>query len=198
MCLVLLDFQPGFLSLKAVREEYYSRPTLPLYRWDNGIVAGQDLLAGGTWLGVTPVADWAVITNIPTDKPGTRSRGDLVVHYLAGHWDEPPNVEEYGGFNLLLGRLGRVDYYSSHAPHQALDYGRYSLSNAPLGAPCPRAQQALDCENLDDLAIRTSRYGIRSSTWLTIGDVITIEERTYPSLDHRRIQVEFDNHFRPN
>ncbi|MBT9587358.1 NRDE family protein, partial [bacterium] len=141
---------------------------------------------------------WAVLTNISTDKPGSRSRGHLVVDYLAGRWDAPPNVEEFGGFNLLLGRQDRVDYYSSHAPHQALSYGRYSLSNLPWGASCPRAQRALYCENLEDLAIRTHSYGIRSFTWLTIADLITIEERTYPSLNRRRIQVELDNRFRPN
>jgi uncharacterized protein with NRDE domain len=160
-------------------------------------MAGQDQRAGGTWLGVTAEGRWAVLTNIPGAKLGSVSRGQLVVDYLARRWDVPPQ-DDYAGYNLLLGRPGRVDYFSSLAPHRRLDFGRYSLSNVPLGQACERAEKALSSGDLEGLAIRTPDYGLRSVTRLTLAHHGTIEERTYPSGDYRCIEFKLDDHFRPD
>lgn len=48
------------------RDEFHARPAAPLARWDNGIVAGRDLEAGGTWLGVSP-GRFALVTNYRVD-----------------------------------------------------------------------------------------------------------------------------------
>ena len=83
MCLILFAYRchPRYeLVLAANRDEYYDRATAPLGFWDDApdILAGRDLQAGGTWLGVTRGGRFAAITNYrdPADfKPGAPSRG---------------------------------------------------------------------------------------------------------------------------
>ncbi|MBW1950086.1 MAG: NRDE family protein, partial [Deltaproteobacteria bacterium] len=58
MCLLLIavEAHPEYrLILAGNRDEFYERPTAPAAWWENGsgILAGKDLRAGGTWLGVT-------------------------------------------------------------------------------------------------------------------------------------------------
>lgn len=50
------------LLLISNRDEFYARPTLPLHACD-GIIAGRDKQAGGTWMGVNLSGRWAVLTN---------------------------------------------------------------------------------------------------------------------------------------
>ena len=190
MCILVIDFRAHELTLQSIREEYYHRKTLPLYRWPNGIMAGQDEEAGGTWLGVTPQGRWAALTNIPGLPKGSRSRGQLVVDFLTERWDVPPHLDQYSGFNLLLGHKGQIAYYSSHVPPRTLAHGRYALSNAPLGASL-RAERALSHPQLEDLALQgIPGYGLRCATQLSIADTIIIEERTIPSQEHRRLEVQ--------
>ncbi|MDD9822894.1 MAG: NRDE family protein, partial [Gammaproteobacteria bacterium] len=42
------------LVIAANRDEYHARPSAPLHRWADadGVLAGRDELAGGTWFGV--------------------------------------------------------------------------------------------------------------------------------------------------
>ena len=56
MCLALLaqDAHPRFaIVIAANRDEHHARPAAPAAWWAEGILAGRDLEAGGTWLGVT-------------------------------------------------------------------------------------------------------------------------------------------------
>ena len=58
MCLVLFAWQahPRFpLVLAANRDEFHQRPSAPADFWPDspGLLAGRDLQAGGTWMGVT-------------------------------------------------------------------------------------------------------------------------------------------------
>ena len=69
------------------RDEFHGRPTAPLSVWDNGIIAGRDLEAGGTWLGVHPAGRFALVTNLRTPGyPRTElaSRGALVINNNRG------------------------------------------------------------------------------------------------------------------
>ena len=53
--LIALDSHPDYpLILAANRDEFYDRPTAPARFWDDApaILAGRDLKAGGTWLGI--------------------------------------------------------------------------------------------------------------------------------------------------
>ncbi len=90
MCTLALYFRvfPGCpLLVAANRDERYDRPSLPPYLWDSkpAIVAGKDLSAGGTWLGVNERGLLVGILNRrPTTaaKPDHRSRGLLCLDLL--------------------------------------------------------------------------------------------------------------------
>ena len=68
MCLIAfaLDTHPRYrLVLAANRDEYFRRPTAAGAFWEDApqLLAGRDLEAGGTWLGVTTTGRIAAITN---------------------------------------------------------------------------------------------------------------------------------------
>ena len=71
MCVVALArrVHPDWpLILIGNRDEFHARPAAALAEWDDdsGIVAGRDLQAGGTWLGVhRPSGRVVVVTNVP-------------------------------------------------------------------------------------------------------------------------------------
>ena len=75
MCIVaiawqVLDDMP--LCLISNRDEFYQRPSSHLKQWENSpIIAGQDLQSGGTWMGITPIGRWAVLTNFRDGKDQT-------------------------------------------------------------------------------------------------------------------------------
>ena len=67
MCLILfaLEQHPQFpLVIAANRDERYARPTQPLAPWPEApqLLAGRDLEAGGSWLGVTRSGRFAAVT----------------------------------------------------------------------------------------------------------------------------------------
>ena len=90
MCLVLLVWRvhPEFpCVLAANRDEFHDRPTADADWWpgDAGILAGRDLKAGGTWLGVTRQGRFAALTNYRDarlPRTGVHSRGELVTELL--------------------------------------------------------------------------------------------------------------------
>lgn len=97
MCLILLAWQahPGYpLVLAANRDEFHRRPTAAAQWWPAPVLlAGRDLEAGGTWLGVTHTGRWTALTNYR--DPGrhrdhVRSRGELAVQWL----QHPESIDE--------------------------------------------------------------------------------------------------------
>ena len=93
MCTLALyykTFDDYPLVVAANRDEHFDRPSAPpsLLNGDPAIVAGRDLRAGGTWLGVNEHGLLAGILNRkinddPEPRPGTRSRGLLCLDILA-------------------------------------------------------------------------------------------------------------------
>jgi len=88
MCLAIiaLDAHPRYqLVVAANRDEFHARAALPA-AWGNdstfmNILAGRDLEAGGTWLGVRRDGRFALVTNVReggAHDPAARSRGELV------------------------------------------------------------------------------------------------------------------------
>lgn len=68
------------LVLIGNRDEFHERPTAPLARWAGGIIAGRDLRAGGTWLGVSEEGRAALVTNLRAEgypQAHLASRGAL-------------------------------------------------------------------------------------------------------------------------
>ena len=164
MCLIVFAWRPGHalpLIVAANRDEFHARPSLPLAAWEAAptVIAGRDLQAGGTWLGIGTGGRFAALTNIraPGAPLGTRSRGELPERYLRGELSPQAyltelsgHLEHYSGFNLLVGDEHHLWYLNSQrgTPEQ-LPAGIYGVSNAALDTPWPkllRARQALrDC-----------------------------------------------------
>jgi uncharacterized protein with NRDE domain len=155
MCLLVIAWRdaPGSrLLLLGNRDESHSRPSAPAAWWDDApeLLAGRDLEAGGTWLGVTRSGRFAVVTNVREPAraapDGARSRGLLVSDYLKSTLAPAEFVaalepERYAGFNLLLGDRDALWYASNRAAPRALAPGAYALSNATLDAPWPKVER---------------------------------------------------------
>jgi uncharacterized protein with NRDE domain len=164
MCVIYFAHKahPGRpLILAANRDEFYSRPTAPAQFWDDhpDIYAGRDLVAGGTWLGITLSGRVSAVTNYrePGASKGHRSRGELVAEFLKGDEcaeDYLAGVDhrrsEYSGFNLLVGEFSRsrcdLFYLSnrSDAGLRKLEPGIYGLSNHLLDTPWPKVRSGLE------------------------------------------------------
>ncbi|EAR08667.1 NRDE family protein [Reinekea blandensis] len=157
MCLAVIDYQPDRtvpVRIVTNRDEFRDRPARDMHLWpDQPIVAGQDLKAGGTWMGVTTDRRFALLTNIRpgyVGVQGERSRGDLVVSFLAHqdtietfHANIRAEIQNYAGFNLLLGDARRVFWFSSdHPDGQWLAPGIHALSNDALNTPWPKTELA--------------------------------------------------------
>lgn len=158
MCLLVLAWQahPRYrLVVAANRDEYHDRPAAALGRWPapDEILAGRDLRAGGTWLGIDRRRRFGVVTNfrdLVPPTPGAASRGELIPRYLAGEAapGEYLGVLEhaaaaYGGFNLLLADAESLWYASNrNSPFaRALPAGVHGLSNERLDTPWPKLRR---------------------------------------------------------
>lgn len=135
------------LVVAANRDEFHARETAPLARWDNGVIAGRDLEAGGTWLGVNNTGRFALVTNFRLPgypKPGLASRGGLVVDWLLGQPD--PDGAAMNPFHLLRVRPNGA----SHVTNQpdpvtlALQPGLHGVSNGQFDQPWPKTQRLSD------------------------------------------------------
>jgi uncharacterized protein with NRDE domain len=154
MCLILLSYQkhPRYrLVLAANRDEFYERPTRPAAFWeeDENILAGRDLQAGGTWLGITRTGRLAAITNYREPhafKQNAPSRGKLISGFLqetSTPCDYLRGVAArstlYNGFNILAGDTEKLCYFSNRdGGVKELAPGIYGLSNHLLDTPWPK------------------------------------------------------------
>lgn len=156
MCLILFAWNAHprhRLVVAANRDEYHRRATSPLGRWpDLPIVAGRDRLAGGTWMGVNAddPSRVAMVTNVRVGRPaqaGTRSRGELPVHFLSG--DDTPEsfalgvarrAGEYHPVNLLIGDADDLWWVTNHPEPRAqrVSDGVHGLSNGALDSDWPK------------------------------------------------------------
>lgn len=158
MCLIALAWKahPDFpLVVAANRDEWRARPAAPAHWWEDrpGLLAGRDLEAGGTWMGVTRGGRFCAVTNFrdPSDKRGNaRSRGELVADFLSG--DESPagycsrlagRARDYNGFNLLAGAGDSLVYFGSREGEaREVEPGIHALSNHLLDEPWPKVRRA--------------------------------------------------------
>ena len=152
MCISLIAHKthPEYkLILAFNRDESHSRPTEPLGYWkDNpSILAGKDIKAAGTWLGVSRSGKFANITNYRDSrtpfKKNAPSRGQLVSHFLEGNIGTKKYLEEiqikaqqFNGFSLIVGDSQQLYYYSNNEDKiKELSPGIYGLSNHLLDTP---------------------------------------------------------------
>jgi uncharacterized protein with NRDE domain len=158
MCLILVVWRrhPQYPCLIAAnRDEFHSRAAEPAHWWHDRpqILAGRDLVAGGTWLGITRTGRFAALTNYRspqhrrTDVP---SRGSLVtgalesqdsaLHDLGGLRRVGPG---YNGFNLIFSDGQRLAVHESvPGVGRVLAPGIYGLSNHVLDTPWPKVERA--------------------------------------------------------
>jgi len=153
MCLILFAYRQHAdypLIVIANRDEYYARPTRSAHWWDEAeVFAGRDLEAGGTWLGVNRNGRFAAVTNVREPggmKPGRRSRGALTSDFLLG--DQSPEAylqtlaptdRDFAGFNLLLGDVDALWFYSNRDHGiRRIEPGVHGISNGAYDEPWPK------------------------------------------------------------
>ena len=243
MCLITLSWQPESptpLIIAANRDEFYARPALRLHHWaDHAILAGKDVQAGGTWLGIASATDkkhlrLAALTNYRDTARHNRdapSRGHITTSFLKGLMSARTYLDMlsttahlYNPFNLVLfDGQELMGFESRHARAWALPPGISAVSNADFNTPWPKlvrlqhdVEQALALQRsgpqlekelfkllahnvvapdaelpqtgipltreraLSAAFIRTSEYGTRACSVLTIGTQrADFSERSY-------------------
>lgn len=158
MCLILFayDCHPRYyLAVAANRDEFYDRPALPARFWPEfpALLAGKDLRAGGTWMGITTAGRFAALTNYRErgTNPLKYSRGQLVKEYLCG-LETPLSYlntlkdggAEFNGFSLLLGDQQGLYYYSNREKvMRRVEKGCHGLSNNLLDVPWPKVSKGV-------------------------------------------------------
>jgi uncharacterized protein with NRDE domain len=157
MCLILVAWHahPDYpLVLAANRDEYHARAAAPAGWWKQPqILAGRDLSAGGTWLGVTRDGRFAALTNFrdPARQLGDAvSRGAIVPATLAAAVPVAVRLEQlgheanaYNAFNLIFSDREQLAVYESvEGKGRLLGPGVYGLSNHLLDTPWPKVVTA--------------------------------------------------------
>ena len=159
MCLIAWNWQPKSstpLLLLGNRDEFYARPAQPLLWWDGDqILAGKDLRAGGTWLGVSRTGRLAAITNYrdamaagtvyPTARDAP-SRGELVPEFLQSNQSASvflqrlaQRTKHYNAFNLLVfDGTQMLGLQSRNAEIVEMQPGMGAVSNADFYSPWPK------------------------------------------------------------
>lgn len=187
MCLIALAWQADpvlSLVVAANRDELHGRPAAPAAFWQDrpAILAGRDLEAKGTWLGVSRNGRFAAVTNYRGghDPSAVESRGALVTRFLegtigAGTFVKGVQGSGYSGFNLLVADDEELWWTSNRdGAARRLEPGIYGLANLLLDSPDVEATKlrfrtALPTVEalfgiLEDARIVDPRYGTRCST----------------------------------
>jgi uncharacterized protein with NRDE domain len=157
MCTLVLYFQvfPQYpLVIAANRDESLTRPSLSptLLHPTPWIYGGQDLLAGGTWLGINEYGLMAAVLNrqaVHPADPHRRSRGLLCLDSLkhtsssaAQQWISTQSALQYNPFSLVIAdpAVAAFAYPDDHLVHiRPLIPGVYMLTNLDPNDPdCPR------------------------------------------------------------
>lgn len=168
MCLIVFDWRPDavdgpLFTLAANRDEFFRRTAEPISWWHDApaVLAGRDLVGGGTWLGLSRGGRFAALTNyrapheMRADAP---TRGTLVSDWLnataadsnGAPLDTPlaylqhvaQTGDIYNGFNLLVGDWTRRElaWYCNRSarPPALLEAGTHGISNAVLDTAWPK------------------------------------------------------------
>lgn len=155
------------LVIAGNRDELHTRPARPLERWPEApsLLAGQDLLSGGTWLGVSDEGRFSVITNLRGfggPHPDAPSRGLLLRDMLlgTGPYVDPADaaLPVFSPFNLIRIQNGEAEFLTNQPlpVRRRLEPGLYGLSNGALDEPWPKTVR-LKTIVADWLAVDASR-----------------------------------------
>lgn len=152
MCVVAigLEAHPRWqLVVAGNRDEFHTRTSAPLTRWadGSGVIAGRDLVSGGSWMGISEAGRLAVVTNIRNadgPDPTKLSRGALVTDWLA-HGALPADPSAYNPFNLAVTSNG-TGLYLANRPEPTrtvLGTGTHGFSNAMPNEYWPRKDRLI-------------------------------------------------------
>jgi len=192
MCLLVLAWRchPRHrLVVAANRDEFHARPAAPAAFWEDqpSILAGRDLEARGTWMGISRGGRFAAVTNYRggTEPRAAQSRGALVTGFLSGSETAGAYIESvtaksgsYSGFNLIASDGAELWWMSNRdSEPRRLEAGIYGLGNLLLDSPDvePRKRRFEDAlasgvaveplfSVLAEARIVDPRYGTRCST----------------------------------
>lgn len=198
MCLafVAIDAHPRYpLVIAANRDEYHARVAQPAHWWPEGILAGRDLDAGGTWLGVSRQGRWAFVTNVRdagrNDK-GAPSRGSLVVDALRD--PQAPMLAaaaalrgpRRNGFNLLVGDRASASYASNRASGVLmLEPGIHGLSNYLLDSDWPKVTRGRN-------AFQASLAGKHADIESLFAQLRDVQPAAKADLPHTGVPLEWE------
>lgn len=157
MCLVgvAVNRHPRYsLIVAGNRDELHSRGAAPADWWNDHphCYGGRDLVAGGSWLGVSRHGRVAVVTNYPgreTVGPDAPSRGQLVVDFVRGAqtpqaWlaDLTVTAGVYAGFCIVVGTATEAAYLASPDPAGPATIADdiFTVSNSQLTERWPKEQ----------------------------------------------------------
>ena len=222
MCLIVLAWRvrPDFpLIVAANRDEFHARPAARAGFWQDHptILAGRDLEAGGTWMGVSASGRFAAVTNYRggRDADAKESRGALVKNFLFSDFDAKAFVEKsektinrYSGFNLLVSDRDELWWLSNRdGGARRLETGIYALGNLLLDTPevdAPKRRFTRAVERgpaveplfsvLSESRIIASDYGTRCSTVLLDGaeGIVRFAERAFDADGKEGKTVRFE------
>ncbi|MEW9797015.1 NRDE family protein [Alteromonas sp. CYL-A6] len=173
MCILFIAHQQRDdfpLIIAANRDEFHARPASASHFWSTSpdLLAGQDLEAGGTWMGITRGGRIAALTNIrdpARQQADAQTRGELVTGYLC----HPESTDDaftarlrasrnrYNGYNLLFGNQDRLQVYNNQLDTLLpVTPGIHGLSNAALNSPWPKVTRGMRlltryCEQADKI-----------------------------------------------
>jgi uncharacterized protein with NRDE domain len=185
MCILFIavNQHPDYpLIVAANRDEFFERPTSESCFWEEqpNILAGKDLRAGGTWMGINTQGKLAALTNIRDPKRNLAnavSRGELVSQYLQHSPKSSAylskmlaDAEHYNGFNLLYGDWNNLHVFNNHTlQSEKLTTGVYGLSNAKLNTPWPKTLQGMAqlteyCQNSRTLEVESLFVLLKNQT----------------------------------
>jgi uncharacterized protein with NRDE domain len=219
MCLIVLEWRvrPSLpLLVAANRDEFHARAAAPAAFWTDRpeILAGRDLEAMGTWMGVSRGGRFAAVTNYrgAREPSAAESRGALVSAFLGNGASASAYMAEvaaraarYSGFNLLVCDRQELWWMSNRdgAPRR-LEAGCYALGNLLLDstdvqpvkqriADTPPAVEPLFTV-LAQAKMRNGAYGTRCSTvLLDAGKKVRYAERSFApeGAEGETVQFEF-------
>ena len=155
MCIISLAWQAHpHWQLVAIgnRDELHARPAEPLARWPDHphLLAGRDVQAGGTWLGLSEQGRFAAVTNLSgygAPDSSRASRGDLLRDFLSGEGQyadlDAPAFPDFNPFNLVTIANGEAQIHCNRPDpvSRQLEPGIHGLTNGPLDRPWPKAAQ---------------------------------------------------------
>mgnify|MGYP001822340073 CR=1 FL=1 len=157
------------------------------------LLAGRDLVAGGTWLGLHRNGAFAAVTNFrrPVEfREEAKSRGRLVTRFLesAGDTDSfeaflAREHRSYNPFNLVYGSTAGLYTWGYEDPVAVrLKQGIHSISNGPMDNHWPKMS----------LGVRELSYRVHQKSSLTPEALLPVMLDTTPAADRDLPDTGYD------